>query len=888
MTWLRVFIHRLRGMFFRRRIERELEDEIRSHLEMQIEDNRRQGMSPDDAQFAALRKFGGVEQVKEVYRDRRGLPVVETTLQDLRYGLRMLLKHKGFTVVAVLTLALGIGANTVIFSVVNTVLLRPLPLPEPERLMTFWHSAPAKGLPEVNLNDPLFAFYRDRSLMFEKLAAYEIARSVLTGTGEAELLIGARVSFGYFETLGQAPLHGRTFLPQEDAPGQTDVVILSHGLWQRRFGGELKIVGQTIQLNNSPRVVVGIMPPGFDFPHPAERSDLSDHMQFWVPKGLNVQNLNSWNLSAIGRLKPGVTAAAAQREIAALWEDFARQYDAQLGSIMTLGAGASTVMMPLERRIAREVRAPLLVLLGAVVFVLLIACANLANLLLARAASRSREFAVRQCLGASGLRIARQLLTESLLLALVGAAVGLLLAAWNVNALRGLSAAQIPRLELIQLDWTILLFALAVTLLTGVLCGLAPALRSARVNLQEAIKEGARGSASGSNRRLNYAFVISQLALSLVLLIGAALLLQSFKNLLAVNPGFRPENVLTGQMLLPESRYPANAQVKSFYEQLLDRVRGMPGVQAAELCQVVPFSGGGGGAPFTVEGHEPRSGEPAKVSWWRSVTPGYFAAMGMPVLKGRPFQPADTETSPPVAIVDEKLARTYWPGEDPIGKRIRIGNGSWMTVVGVVPSVKNRSLNEDTNPYVYQPYAQWVRRETSLVIRTTNDPAALAPAVRQQIASLDPELPFFKVTTIEQAMARTLITRRLTNLLLSGFALTALLLALIGIYGVMSLNVGSRTNEFGIRLALGARAADVLWLVVGQGLRLALLGVALGLGGAFGLTRLLESLLFGVKATDPLIFAGVAVVLSLAAMLACWIPARRATKVDPMVAIRSE
>jgi predicted permease len=802
--------------------------------------------------------------------------------QDMRVGLRMLIKQPGFTSIAALTLALGIGANTAIFSVVNTVLLRPLPLPEPERLMTFWHSAPAKGLPEVMLNDALFAFYRDHSQSFEKMAAYEGARMTLTGAGEPELLIGASVTFNYFQTLGQEPLHGRVFSPQEDMPGKNEVAVLSYGLWQRRFGGDQKIVGQAIQLDDRPMVVVGIMPQGFDFPNPAERSDQSDHMQFWVPYGLSPQKTSSWNLSAIGRLKPGVTPAAAQREIAALWDDFARQYNE------TLGTGATTVVMPLQERIAREVRTPLLALLGAVAFVLLIACANLANLLLAKATSRSRELAVRQCLGASAPRIARQLLTESLLLALLGAVGGLLLAAWSVNALKGLSSANIPRIELIRLDWTILLFALAVTLLTGVLCGLAPALRSARVNLQSAIKEGGRSSASVSNRRLNNAFVVAQLALSLVLLIGAALLLQSFKNLLAVNPGFRPENVLTGKILLPGSRYTNNAQVRTFYEQLLERVRSLPGVQAAESSQVAPFSGDSLGATFKVEGREPKAGAPAKAAQLRDATPGYFAAMGMPILKGRSFQPTDTETSPPVAIVDEKLARMQWPNGDPIGQRIAIGGSPMMTIVGVVPSVKNRSLNEETDPYVYRPAAQFVRWATTLVVRATTDPAALIPAIRRQVASLDPELPLYHVSTIEQGMARSVSAKRLTNLLLTGFAATALLLSLIGIYGVMSLNVGSRTGEFGIRLALGARGADVLWLVVGQGLRLTLVGVALGLLGAFGLTRLLESLLFGVKATDPLIFAVVAVVLSLVALAACYLPARRATKVDPLVALRSE
>jgi putative ABC transport system permease protein len=802
--------------------------------------------------------------------------------QDLHFGARMLVKQPGFTLLAVATLALGIGADTAIFSLVNTVLLRPLPLPEPERLLTFNHSAPAQGLAELYLNNAHFAFYRDRSRMFAEMAAYEGAEFALTGAGDPEVLAGAAVTFNYFDVLGQSPLHGRTFLPQEDTPGNNHVVILSHGLWQRRFGGDLKILGQSIKLDNVPTMVVGIMPAGFDFPHPAERANMFDHMQLWVPEGLNPQDTSHNNLLAVGRLKPGVTLADAKREIAALLPDYARQFK------QTLSADTTTVMMPLERRIVGEVRTPLLVLLGAVASVLLIACANLANLLLARAASRSRELAVRQCLGASGLRIARQLLTESLMLACAGAIAGLSLAAWSVGALKSVAAANIPRLEMAKLDPTALLFTVIVTLVTGLLCGLAPAWRGARANLQEAIKEGARGSAAGVNRRLKNAFVVSQLALSLVLLIGAALLLQSFRNLLAVNPGFLPEDVLMGHVSLPENRYSTKAQVSGFYEQFLDRVRSLPGVQAAELTRVAPFSGNGVGGPFIVEGHEPGPGEVANDAWLRSITPGYFTAMGMPVKTGRAFQPFDTDSSLPVAIVDEKLARMYWPQGDPTGKRIRIGGGGWMTIVGVVSSVKNRKLDEDTKPYVYFPASQRVSRNMSLIVRSQNDPGALIPAIRRLLASLDPELPFFDARTIDQSIARTLTAKRLTNLLLSGFAATALLLALIGIYGVMSLNVGGRASEFGIRMALGAQAGDVLKLVIGQGMKLACAGVLLGLGGALALTRLLNSLLYGVNATDPLTFVVIALSLTLVALLACYLPARRATKVDPMIALRSE
>jgi putative ABC transport system permease protein len=459
------------------------------------------------------------------------------------------------------------------------------------------------------------------------------------------------------------------------------------------------------------------------------------------------------------------------------------------------------------------------------------------------------------------------------------------MAVWIVTALKSLVSSQIPHVETARSDATVLLFTVAIMLLTGVLCGLAPALRTARINLQDAIKEGARGSTSGSNKRLNNAFVVSQLALSLVLLIGAALFLQSFRNLLNVNPGFRAENVLMARLSLPETKYKDKTQTENFYNQVRASVSSLPGVQAVELCEVVPFSGGGGGGPFTVEGFE---NQPAKVAWMRSPTPGYFAAMGMPVLKGRAFSSSDTGKSQPVAIVDEKLARMYSPDGNLVDKRIRIGDGPWLTIVGVVPNVKNRKLDEEAWPYLYRPYSQSVRRETMLVVRGSVDPTSIVAGIRQEVAKLDPELPLANVSTVQQAMDRSLVTTRLTNSLLAGFAATALLLALTGIYGVMSLNVANRRNEFGIRLALGAQTSNVLQLILKQGLKLAVVGVALGLLVALAFTRLLKGLLFGISASDPLTFALIAALLVGVALLACWIPARRATKVDPLEALRSE
>lgn len=809
---------------------------------------------------------------------------MDSIIRDVKFAVRGLSKKPAFTVIAVLTLALGIGANTAIFSVVNVVLLKPLAAKDPDRLMTFWHSAPAKGLAHVDLNDALVAYYRDRTHTFQGLAAFETGNFSITGGGEPEVVPAAIVTFNYFEVLGREPLYGRTFTPQEDTPGNNHVALLSYPLWQRRYGGNPSIVGRSINLDNVATTVVGIMPADFDFPDPAERANSAGHMQLWVPKGLDPQDVNSWNLLAVGRLQPGATRDEAEKEMNALYAAWANEYGRRLGD-GALDATISTVMVPLQQNIVGEVRRPLLVLLGAIALVLLIACANLTNLLLARASARQREIAVRQCLGASATRIARQTLTESLLLSFCGSLAGVLLAVWIVTALKSFASSQIPHMDAVRVDTTVLLFTVAIMLLTGVLCGLAPALRAARINLQDAIKEGARGSSSGSNKRLNNVFVVSQLALSLVLLIGAALFVQSFRNLLSVNPGFRADNVLMARLSLPETKYKEKSQIESFYNQVRAGVSSLPGVQAVELNQVVPFSGGGGGGPFIVEGFENQA---AKVAWLRSTTPGYFAAMGMPVLKGRAFASTDTEQSQLVAIVDETLARRYSPDGDLVNKRIRIGDGPWLTIVGVVPNVKNRKLDEEAWPYVYRPYSQWVRREMMLVVRGSVDPTSLVAGIRQEVAKLDPELPLSQVSSIQQAMDRSLVTTRLTNSLLVGFAATALLLALTGIYGVMSLNVANRRSEFGIRLALGAQTSNVLKLILGQGLKLAMVGVALGLLAAIAFTRLLKGLLFGISASDPLTFGLIAALLVGVALLACWIPARRATKVDPLEALRSE
>jgi putative ABC transport system permease protein len=812
---------------------------------------------------------------------------LQTVFQDLRYGIRMLLKKPGFFAIAVTTLGLGIGVNTAIFSVVNAVLFRPLPLHEPSQLATFWLSAPQKALTEVNVPAALFAYYRDRSHSFESMAAYDTGSASLTGAGDPERLSCANVTFDYFSVLGEAPLLGRSFLPREDTPNNNNVAILSYELWQRRFGGDGSIIGKAITLNNQPFAVVGVMPPEFEFPNPAERSEFP-RIDLWVPLGLDRENLSYWNYSVVGRLNRGITTADAQREIASLSDDFFREHNFPLEG----DGGTLAIVVPLSQRITGAFQTQLLMLMGAVAFVLLIACSNIANLLLVRATTRSREIAIRTCLGASRLRIVSQLIIESFLLAAIGAGVGLFLAVWGVEGIKTFAGSSIPRLNTVEFDWQVLLFTIAVAFVTGLLCGIAPALRASKVDLQEALKDGARGTLSGGSKRWNNGFVIAQISLSLVLLIGAGLLLTSFRKLLSVDPGFRSENVVSGRLELPENKYANRDQIRSFYGALVERIQNLPGTRVAGLCNVVPFSGGGDGDEFTVEGQEPGPGDPVRIAWCRNATPGYFGATGIPILRGRAFDDSDTATSLRVAVVDDKIARTYWPNEDPIGKRVRIGQAKrgnpWLTVVGVVASVKNRRLDEDAMFYVYQPFAQNVDRETTLVLRTERNPEALVAAVRREVAALDPELPFYRVETLEQAVARSLKTKRLTNLLLTGFAATALLLAALGIYGVMSLSVTSRTNEFGIRLALGAQPRDVLKLVLSHGMALALTGVELGLIAAFGLTRFLTSLLFEVSPTDPITFVAVALLLTSVALMACFLPARRATKVDPMVALRYE
>ena len=875
--------------------EAEIVEELALHLEDRFAERRGRGTSEDAALRDALDELSGHESLAEALSatereapprepagTERGTHWWANVLQDLRFGSRQLRSRPLFTLVAVATLALGIGANSAMFSVVDTVILRPLPYPESGRLVTFWVTAPEKGLPIVQPPEGLMTAYAGRSRTMVHLGGYSSGGATLAGTGEGdpERVNATAVTADFFTTVGIAPALGRTFLPAELAKGAPSVAVISHRLWLRRFAGDPTLVGRSVDMSSEPATIVGIMPPAFDFP---------DDADVWFPLPLDATSFSPWYLSTVGRMKAGVTPDDVRREIASLTDDVMAANAPRLGDLK-MGA-TRAVAMPLQRELVGDARAPLLVLLAAVALVLLIATANIANLLLARAAARSREIAVRCCIGASPRRIAAQLLTESLLLSAAGAAAGLLLASWAVHAVRTLPLGEVPRLAEVHLDARVVAFTCLVTLAAGMLFGLAPALRAARVDPYDALREGTRAGAGAGSRRLMSGFVVSQFALSVILLVGAGLMLRSFRNLESVDPGFRPEHVLVTRVWLPMVRYTTDAQASQAFSRLVDKVSATPGVAAAGLNDMVPFSRYNPQDEFTVEGKQPAHGDPVPVADVRRVSPAYFDAIGTQIVRGRPFRDTDDDRAPLIAIVDESLARRYWPGEDPIGRRVREGSDSsvpWLTVVGVAERVKHRSLAEHGDYFIYLPFFQRPAYRSYLIVRTSLDPEGLIPSIRRSLSEIDPTLPMSETHTMEAAVAGSLGTQRVTNTLLVGFALVALLLAAIGIYGVMSLNVTGRSHEFGVRLALGAAPRDVLALVLRQGLVLAAIGVAVGVAGSLWLTRFLSTLLFGVGAVDPETYLLVIVVLAAAASLASYVPARRATREDPVAALRQE
>lgn len=819
--------------------------------------------------------------------------MMENLFYDFRYGFRTLIKNPAFSIVAILAVMLGTGANSAIFSVVNAILLRPLAFNEPERLVMVWGNNVKSGVPTYPLSVLDFLDYREHNQVFEQLASFAYEDFNLSTGDDPEHVPGSFVSANFFSLLGVNPMLGRAFLPREDEARADRVVIVSHGLWKRRFGADPNFVGQTILLNGASFTAVGVMPSSFQSPN------AQDNPQIWVPMsfdggdpfripasggGADFRNRTHRFLIGVARLKPGVTISQAQADM----EIVARQIEQQYPDINT---GLSVNIVSLHKQIIGNIKPALLVLLAAVGSVLLIACANVANLLLARAAARQKEFAVRAALGAGRFRLIRQLLTESLLLALIGGALGLLLAFAGIKLLLSLNPPNIPRLGEIDVDLRVLGFTLLVSILTGIIFGLAPALQASNPNLNETLKESSRGSTGGRSRqRIRGLLVISEIVVTTVLLIIAGLMIKSFWSLQNVNPGFNPDNALTMMVNLAPGKYSENHQISGFYEQLLKRIETMPGVQSVGAVTNLPLTSTVVRFRFTIDGRPPATPGERLVATTGAVSSDYFRAIGIPLLKGRYFSEQDRDKSPPVIIINDTMARRYWPGEDPIGRRLTLPSlgGISREVVGVVGDIKHSGLDTDSGAQMYLPYLQQPWNFMSLVVRTQSDPARMAGVVRHEITALDANQSVYDVKTMQQVVSESVSQPRLYTLLLGVFAAVAMILAAVGIYGVMNYLVTQRVHEIGIRMALGAQATDIFKMIVGQGMLLALIGVVIGLVAAFLVTRVMESLLFGVSTRDLTTFLGIPLVLVAIAFLAIYIPARRAMKVDPMVALRQE
>ncbi|MDX2042369.1 MAG: ABC transporter permease [Acidobacteriota bacterium] len=818
---------------------------------------------------------------------------MKTFWQDVSYGLRALRKQKSFALVAIGSLALGIAANSAVFSVMNAVLLKPLPYPDADRLVILWSRSPGMNVEQDWFSPGQYLDVKTQNQVFEQTAITIGASFNMTGQGVPEHIDGARVSSSFFQLFGANAALGRIFTAEEDSPGKPAAVVLSHSFWQRRYGGDQSALNQSLVLNGNTFAIVGVLSSDFTLTNDVMPAvNAIGRADVFLPLTMSDaarSNRGNEDFNIFGKLKPGVSQQQAQADMdliaARMKQDFPQNYPPT--------GGLTISVVPLLEQVVGDVGATLPILMSAVGFVLLIACANVANLLLARASGRQKEIAVRVAVGASRWRIVRQLLTESVLLASVGGIIGLAVAFASVGLLRSFGPQNIPRLHEVGIDWRVAAFTVVVTFVTGIVFGLVPALRASQVDLHETLKDGGRSASGASGRtaqRLRKLLVVAEIALSLVLLICAALLIRSYQRILNSHPGFDPNNVVAMRLALPQVKAPTPEAILSFYQRVTDRIRSLPGVEAAGVSHSLPMSTVSfAWDPITVEGYVPRTPDEKIMSNIRMVSPDFFRAMRTPLRQGRFFDERDKRGEPETVIINEALAERFWPNQDPLGKRLQQTRTKiWRTVVGVVRDAKQFQTEKEPPLSVYFPFEQSLARNLHLVVRTTSDPVAMTPTIVGALQSVDAEMPAFDVATMEQRMSDFLARRRFAMVLLAVFAAIAVLLAAVGIYGVMSYSVTQRTNEIGIRVALGASSRDVLNLILRQGMTLALIGAALGLVVAFGLTRFLSSMLFGIRATDPMTFARVALLLIAVALLACWIPARRATKVDPMIALRCE
>ena len=886
----------MRFPFWRRgRRNEELSEEMQAHLTLAEREAMEAGQSPKEAQHFARKEFGNVGVAEEVTRDAWGWRRIAETLQDVRYGVRNMLRTPGFTAVTILTLALGIGANTAIFSVVNAVLFRALPYRDAGKLVWATNFVPGQAQNLVFADE--YAGYRTQNHMFENIAAYSAAAEyTLTGTGTPERLRGAQVTESFLNVLGVTPQLGRNFLPEEDRPAGSKAVLLSDAVWRANFGADPNVVGKVIALDDTPYTVIGVLRPDFEFLDNSPADVL-------VPFQLSDSSIQAVNgqvrvmiqpLSVVARLRPGATIAGTVSELDAINKRVIEKLPGNLKQL--LGEAHAQVFLLHDHEIG-NVRPALLVLLGAVGFVLLIACANVANLQLARAAAREKEVAIRGALGAGRWRLARLLLTESAAVALAGGMAGLVLAALVIRVIHRFAPANIPHLQAARLDLSVLVFTLAVSLLTGIVFGLAPVLAAFRVSLNNTLKEGGSQSGTGAGtRRAQRVLMVAEIALSFVLFIGAGLLMESFHQLTAIQPGFDPHGVLTAQVALPLDQYQSIDQQRSFFQQLVERLQVLPGVASAGATASIPLRGNTMVSTIQIEGQAPMDQATMNVATasTNAVTPGYFAALHVPLIEGRLLDERDGANAPNAVVVNQAFVRRYFEKEDPIGKRFTMGMGpvthgpqTW-TIVGVIGDTKQQGLASEVLPEATASALQWPRFMMTLVLRTSVEPVSLVSAVRKQVSDLDKNLPVFGVQTMDDMLSAEVASQRFNAGALAGFAGLAVLLAGVGIYGVMAYAVSQRTREMGVRIALGAETGNVLRMILGQALRLAVIGVGLGLAASLGLTWLMSGLLFGVKPTDPETFVLVTGALLVVALAACWIPAWRATRVDPVIALRYE